>query len=167
MQEQLPRKRRSGVFQLRTLLGDRPCHNDKTGPAFDIQIVRRGILPEVLKRRYFMSNEDSGFSYELVIKFVQDENGQLTWFIQPDNSIVNTQHLSYEELASDGAPLAFMGIRALWEVLRENLVPLALDKANMYLWKDVCRRQAQQSLPGSDETKGEVDGDVVEGVVIH
>ena len=114
-----------------------------------------------------MNNEDNVFSYELVVKFEQDESGQLKWFVQPDALIINTQHVSYEELASEGAPLSFMGIRALWEVLRENLVVLALDKANMYLWKDTSRRQAQQSLPSLDDIEGTVAGDPDETVVIH
>jgi hypothetical protein len=42
-------------FLLVKIKGGRPCHRDEYGPAFDIQLVRRGNLPEALKRRNTMS----------------------------------------------------------------------------------------------------------------
>jgi len=36
------------------LWADRPCQTTKTGPAFDNQLVRRGVLPEALKRKHDM-----------------------------------------------------------------------------------------------------------------
>ena len=46
--------RYSGLYVLRV---DRPRHDDKTGPVFDIQLVRRGLLPKVLKRVKLMDRE--------------------------------------------------------------------------------------------------------------
>jgi len=46
------------VSILHSIKNGRPNQsNDKTGPAFDIQIVRRGIPSKVLKRTYLMSRK--------------------------------------------------------------------------------------------------------------
>ena len=50
-----------------------------------------------------------------------------------------------------GAPLSALGIRALWELLAENLVLLVLEKANGHLWKERYRLQDQRCLPLQDK----------------
>ena len=113
-----------------------------------------------------MSNENIVCSHELVVRFDQLEDGSVNWLVQPDASIEDTSHASFDELAAAGAPLSAMGIRALWELLGENLVFLALEKANGYLWKELYRLQRQQRLPGPD-VDGLVGGEAGEGVVVH
>ena len=146
---------------------NRPRHTDKTGPAFDIQIVRRGISSEVLKRRHLMSNEKAIYSHQLVVRFDQDADNVVSWIVQTDDAVANTCHASYDELAGAGAPLAALGIRALFDLLGEDMINLVLDKANGYLWKECYRLQGQQCLPGSDDIDGTVVGDSEEGVVVH
>jgi hypothetical protein len=122
-----------------------------------------------------MSNENIVCSYELVVRFDQLEDGSVNWLVQPSDAVANTTHASFEELTAAGAPLAALGIRALWELLGENLVAFALDKANGYLWKEAFKQLDQRVALGSPAVEGElagdieggVDGDIVEGVVIH
>jgi hypothetical protein len=122
-----------------------------------------------------MSNENIVCSHELIVRFDQLEDGTVNWLVQPSDAVANTTHASFEELTAAGAPLSALGIRALWELLGEKLITFALDKANGYLWKQAYKRLDQQVTPGSFAVEGElagdieggVDGDIVEGVVIH
>ena len=114
-----------------------------------------------------MSNEKAIYTHQLVIQFEQGADHSVNWLVQADEAVTNTIHASYEELAEAGAPLAALGIRALWDLLGENLIHLALDKANGYLWKERYRQQSQQCLPGPDDIDGTVVGDSEEVVVIH
>ena len=114
-----------------------------------------------------MSNDKVVYSHQLVIRFEQDADNSVNWLIQADEAITNTSHASYEELAKAGAPLAALGIRALWDLMSEDLIHLVLDKANGYLWKECYRQQNQQSLSGPDDIDGTVVGDSEEAVVIH
>jgi hypothetical protein len=56
-------------FLLAKFKGGRPCHRDESGPAFDIQLVRRGNLPKALKRRNTMNDEKVLCSNVLTIRF--------------------------------------------------------------------------------------------------
>ena len=114
-----------------------------------------------------MSKEKAVFSHELVVRFDEDENRQVSWSVRPDNMILDTMNASYEELVEAGAPLSALGIRVLWELLGENLVVFALDRANNYLLNDYCRRLAQLSLPKSDDIEGTVMSDSAESTVVH
>jgi len=114
-----------------------------------------------------MSNENIVCSHELVVRLDQLEDGTVNWLVQPDAPIADTSHASFDELARAGAPLSAMGIRALWELLAESLVVLALEKANGYLWKENFRQVRQQCLPGPDDFEGTVTTDAEETVVIH
>jgi len=124
-------------------------------------------LPEVLKRRNLMSNEKAIYSHELTIRFDQDADSVVSWTVQTDDAVANTCHASYDELARAGAPLAALGIRALFDLLGEDMINLVLDKANGYLWKERYRQQSQQCLPGPDNIDGTVVDDSEEVVVIH
>jgi hypothetical protein len=110
--------------------GGRPCHRDESGPAFDIQLVRRGSLPKALKRRITMSEEKVLCSNVLTIRFDQLEDNRVTWYVEPDDIIVETQALSLFDLAGCGAPLCALGIRALWKLCIDGLVFNALEQAN-------------------------------------
>ncbi len=114
-----------------------------------------------------MSNNKVVYSHQLVIRFEQDADNTVSWFIQADEAVANTSHASYEELARARAPLAALGIRALWDLLGEDMIHLVLDKANGYLWKECYKQQSQQCLPGPDDIDGTVVGDSEEVVVIH
>ena len=83
-----------------------------------------------------MSNEKAIYSHELTIRFDQDADSVVSWTVQTDDAVANTCHASYDELARAGAPLAALGIRALFDLLGEDMIHLALYKANGYLWKE-------------------------------
>jgi len=87
------------------------------------------------------------------------------WFSQVKQ--LNTTHASFDELAAAGAPLAALGIRALWELLGEDLITLALGKANGHLWKEAFKRLDQQVAADSFAVEGELVGDGEESVVVH
>jgi hypothetical protein len=124
-------------------------------------------LPEVLKRRYNMSNDKAVFSHELVVRFEEDGDRQINWTVRPDSAILNTLDASLEELVEEGAPLAALGIRALWELLGENMVVLALDRANNYLLMDYFKGLKQSSLPELDDIEGTVVSDPEENALVH
>ena len=146
---------------------DHPRHTDKTGPAFDIQIVRRGIPPEVLKRRNLMTIENPVYVNEVVVTFKGDDQNNVSWSVRTDESVSNSMHASFEELARSGAPLSVMGIRALYEILCENMVVLALEKGNLFQCRQYLQESAATLPEGSDDVLDMVDGDIGEGVVIH
>ena len=60
-----------------------------------------------------------------------------------------------------------LGIRALFDLLGEDMMSLVLDKANGHLWRECYRLQVQQHLPGSDDIDGTLASDSEESVVIH
>ena len=114
-----------------------------------------------------MSNENIVCSHELTVRFDQLEDGSVNWLVQPNEAVANTTHASFEELTAAGAPLAALGIRALWELLGENMVELALDRANNYLLRDYFRQLEQLSLPELEDIEGTVVSDSEESAVIH
>ena len=114
-----------------------------------------------------MSNKKAVFSHELIVRFDEDDGRQVSWSVRPDDAILDTMNASYEELVKAGAPLSALGIRVLWELLGENLVVLALDRANNYLLQDYCRRLEQSSLPEFDDIEGNLVNDSEESAVIH
>jgi hypothetical protein len=92
-----------------------------------------------------MSSEKVVYSHQLVITFTQDENAHVLWEIAPDNAVLKTREASYEQLAKAGAPLAALGIRVLFDMLSEQIITLALDKANNQIWREQLG-QLQQLL---------------------
>jgi hypothetical protein len=106
-----------------------------------------------------MSDKNVIGSNELVVRYEQCDDGSVNWLVQADEAVAGILHLSYDELARDGAPLSAIGTKALWELLSESMVVLALEKANGYLWKEDSRQMHQQHLF--------VQGDVEEGVIVH
>ena len=91
-----------------------------------------------------MSNKEVVCTHDLVVRFEQVEDGSVNWLIQDDPSIAATNQASYEDLAEAGAPLAALASRALSEMLSEGLLIHALEKGNMYLWKEGYRRLNEQ-----------------------
>ena len=77
-----------------------------------------------------MSEEKVLCSHELVIRFDQLEGNRVNWYVKPDEKIRETQSLSLIDLAECGAPLAAMGIRALWKLCKDGLVYHSLEQAN-------------------------------------
>ena len=114
-----------------------------------------------------MSNNKAVYSHQLTVTFEQDADNNLSWTVEADEAVSKTSHAGYEELVRAGAPLAALGIRALFDLLGEDMIRLVLDKANGYLWKECYRLQAQQHLPGEDDIDGALAGDSDEAVVIH
>ena len=114
-----------------------------------------------------MSNENIVCTHELTVRFDQLEDGSVNWLVQPSEAVANTTHASFGELAAAGAPLAALGIRALWELLGEKLIAFALDKANGHLWKEAFKRLDQQVAADSFAVEGELVGDGEGSVVVH
>ena len=77
-----------------------------------------------------MSEEKVICSHELVIRFDQLEGNRVNWYVKPDEKIRETQSLSLIDLAECNAPLAAIGIRALWKLCRDGLIFSALEQAN-------------------------------------
>ena len=77
-----------------------------------------------------MSDEKVLCSHVLTIRFDQLEGNRVNWYIEPDERVNTTQTLSLIDLAECGAPLAAMGIRALWKLCADGLVFNALEQAN-------------------------------------
>ncbi|MFC1606311.1 hypothetical protein ACFL33_05565 [Pseudomonadota bacterium] len=77
-----------------------------------------------------MSDERVLCSHVLTIRFDQLEGNRVNWYIEPDEQVHTTQTLSLIDLAECGAPLAAMGIRALWKLCADGLVYNALEQAN-------------------------------------
>ncbi len=92
-----------------------------------------------------MSNENAVYTHELTVRFEEDADSVVSWTIQADEAVSNTCHASYDELVRAGAPLAALGIRALFDLLGEDMIRLVLDQANGYLWKERYRQQSQQT----------------------
>lgn len=77
-----------------------------------------------------MTDERVLCSHALTIRFEQLENNHINWYIEPDDQVANTGSLSLIELAECGAPLAAIGVRALWKLCADGLVYHALEEAN-------------------------------------
>ena len=114
-----------------------------------------------------MSNENIVCSHELVVRLDQLEDGTVNWLVQPSEAIANTTHASFDEMVDAGAPLSALGIRALWELMGDKLVHLALEQANGYLWKSAYRQLTQQAALETSPVEGELVSDAEDAVVIH
>ncbi len=77
-----------------------------------------------------MSNRRVVTSHVLTVRFDQFEDNSIKWSVEPDEQVVHTWNLSLLDLAESGAPLAAMGIRALWKMCIDGLVYNALEQAN-------------------------------------
>ena len=97
-----------------------------------------------------MSNGNVAYSNELTIRFDQDSEGQVTWHLMPDEQVGRTVNISLEDMAQAGAPLCAMGIRAIYALFAEDFIEHALEKANIYLWKEYLKRQLREVAPGPD-----------------
>ena len=72
-----------------------------------------------------------------------------------------------DELASAGAPLAALGVRALSDLIHPDIITAALNVGNMHLWKEYYRRLKEDVSPGSSVIEGEPAGDGEEVVMLH
>ena len=88
-----------------------------------------------------MSNEKVLCSHELVIRFDQHADNRVSWHVIPDEEVQNSQDLSLTDLAECNAPLAALGIRALWKLCMDGLIFNSLEQANS-IQVDVERRIA-------------------------
>ena len=77
-----------------------------------------------------MSDETVLCSHVLTIRFDQLEDNRVNWYVTLDEPLRKTRALSLFELAECGAPLAALGIRALWKLCTDGLVYNALEQAN-------------------------------------
>ena len=114
-----------------------------------------------------MTTEKIIHSHQLVITFNQDENAHVHWQITPDNAVESTSEATCEQLAKAGAPLAALGIRVLLDMLSEQLITIALDKANNHIWQEHLI-QLQNAMTGETPAlEAGVDAESEEVVVIH
>jgi hypothetical protein len=77
-----------------------------------------------------MSDEKVLCSHVLTIRFDQLEGNRVNWYLEPDEQVSATDTLDMVDLAECGAPLAAMGIHALWRLCADGLVYSALEQAN-------------------------------------
>ena len=77
-----------------------------------------------------MSDSRVVTSHVLTVRFDQLEDNSVNWSVEPDEQVERTWNLSLLDLAECGAPLAAMGIRALWKLCIDGLVYNALEQAN-------------------------------------
>jgi hypothetical protein len=94
-----------------------------------------------------MSDENILHRHELRVVFEEEENSVITWTVEADPAIEDTRSMSCEHLTEAGAPLAALGIKVLREILCEQVIELALNKADNYRW----RRLFQQIQNAEDE----------------
>ena len=106
-----------------------------------------------------MSDERVLCSHVLTIRFDQLEDNRVNWYVEPDDKIGQTGGLSMIDLAECRAPLAAMGIRALWKICVDGLVYHALEQAN-----DIQVEVARRLATGPVEAPLEL---VPEGVTIN
>ncbi len=105
--------------------------------------------------------------HQLLVTFEQGEDNNVSWVAEPDEAIVKTEQVSMEDLAKAGAPLAALGIRALWEIVANETITTALDRGNMQLWREIFRQMNEDNDAVPDSAESESAHDFVEGVVIH
>jgi hypothetical protein len=105
--------------------------------------------------------------HQLLVTFEQGEDNNVSWGAEPDEAIVKTEQVSMEDLAKAGAPLAALGIRALWEIVANDTITTALDRGNMQLWREIFRQMNEDNDAVPDSAESESVHDFVEGVVIH
>jgi hypothetical protein len=106
----------------------------------------QGALRNAAKEEKPMSDEKVLCSHVLTIRFDQLEGNRVNWYVEPDEMVGQTNYLSLIDLAECGAPLAAMGIRALWKLCVDGLVHNALEQAND-TQVEVVKRLATGQLP--------------------
>jgi len=114
-----------------------------------------------------MSNENPVHVNQLVITFEGDDRNNVSWEVRTDNAVTATMHLDMRELVQAGAPLSALGIRALHDIICENMLVLALEKGNLYQLKEYIHNLAEARPDRADDIEGAVDRNIAEGVVIH
>ena len=92
-----------------------------------------------------MSEEKVLCSHELVIRFDQHEGNRITWYVIPDQKVWDTRDYSMLQMADCNAPLAELGIRALWKLCMDGLVYNSLEQASL-IQKGMASRKASDTL---------------------
>ena len=114
-----------------------------------------------------MSNKKVVCTNELRVTMEQCADGTVSWLIKPDDAVNTTSHATLDELAEAGAPLSALATRALWELLHQNMINLALERGNMYLLKERYMELSRQIPSGSGDIEGELVGEPEGCVVVH
>jgi len=114
-----------------------------------------------------MSNENPVYTNQVVVTFEGDDQNNVSWSVRADDSVADTLYASFEELAHSGAPLSVMGIRALYELLCDHMVVLALEKGNLYQCREYLKARDEKGSGVVEGLEGTLVGDVGEGVVVH
>jgi hypothetical protein len=105
-----------------------------------------------MSEKHEINEEEVVCTHQLTVVFAQMEDGTVHWALVPDEAVGATRQLGLYGMAECGAPLAALGIRALWKLCQDGLIYHALEEANG-AERAVARRQAaepadlQLSLP--------------------
>ncbi len=114
-----------------------------------------------------MSNENPKFVNRLVVTFEGDDQNNVSWEVGTDDAVMATMHMDMRELVQAGAPLSALGIRALYEIVTENMLILALEKGSLYQYKEYIHNLTDARPDRADDIEGAVECNIAEGVVIH
>jgi len=114
-----------------------------------------------------MSNENPLYVNELVITFEGDGQNNVNWSVRTDNAVSATLHMNMTELVRAGAPLSALGIRALYDIVCENMLELALEKGNLYQYRELALSLADGRADSADDIEGILGEDIADGVAIH
>jgi hypothetical protein len=125
------------------------------------------MLPEVLKRRNIVSNDEVERSCELRIRFDQHIDGGVTWYVQPEQIVSDTFERSHADLAESGVPISILGIRLLTEFIDENVMNLVLGRASGYLWRAHAQRLEREANFASDDYEGSVVSEPGKELAVH
>ena len=95
-----------------------------------------------------MNSKEILHSHYVIVRFDEAAGSHLTWTGEVDEVSATVTDLGNQELLERGAPLAVMGILALRTLLAEQVIDLALNRADNVRWRDLFR---QLQAAGEDE----------------
>jgi len=96
-----------------------------------------------MSEKHEIDEEEIVCTHQLTVVFAQMEDGTVRWALIPDEAVAGTRQLGLYAMAEFGAPLAALGIRALWKLCEDGLIYHALEEANGAA-RTVARRQTAQ-----------------------
>ena len=83
-----------------------------------------------MSENHEINEEEVVCTHQLTVVFAQMDDGTVRWALVPDEAVGATRQLGLYGMAQCGAPLAALGIRALWKLCEDGLVYHALEEAN-------------------------------------
>jgi len=114
-----------------------------------------------------MSNNEVVLSCEVRIRFEQDSDGGVTWYVQPEQIVSDTFERSHQDLAESGVPISILGIRLLTEFIDESVMNLVLGRASGYLWRAYAQRLECEAEFASNDFEGSDVSEPGKELAIH